>query len=93
MNKYSEDKIHAELKNLDGWKYHSNAIEKDFVFKNFKEALSMMVRIGFEAEGMNHHPEWTNVYNKLKIRLNTHDVEGITEKDFALAKKIDKLMP
>ena len=92
MNKYTEDKIHTELKTLDGWKFNSNAIEKNFVFKNFKEALSMMVRIGFEAEGMNHHPEWTNVYNKLKIRLNTHDVDGITEKDFALAKKIDTLM-
>ncbi len=93
MNKFNEAQIHSELKNLDGWKYNSNALEKSFVFKNFKEALSAMVRISFEAEAMNHHPDWTNVYNKLKIRLNTHDAGGITEKDFALAKKIDDLIP
>lgn len=90
--KFDDTKIQAELKNINGWKYNNGAIEKDLVFKNFKEALAMMVRIGFEAEKMNHHPEWTNVYNKLNVRLNTHDVGGITENDFALAKKIDALI-
>jgi 4a-hydroxytetrahydrobiopterin dehydratase len=92
MNKYSEEKIHAELKKLDGWKYNGNAIEKKFAFKNFREALATMVRIGFEAEAMNHHPDWHNIYNKLTIRLNTHDEGGVTEKDFALAKDIDKII-
>ena len=91
MNKYTNDKIEAELKTLNGWKYHKDALEKDFVFKSFKDAMANMVRIGFEAEKLNHHPEWFNVYNKLNIRLRTHDADGITTKDFTLAKKIDEL--
>jgi 4a-hydroxytetrahydrobiopterin dehydratase len=91
MEKYTEDKIQTELKNLDGWKYNNDAIEKDFVFKSFKDALANMMRIGFEAEKLNHHPEWFNVYNKLNIRLRTHDANGITARDFTLAKKIDEL--
>ncbi|MBL7893101.1 MAG: 4a-hydroxytetrahydrobiopterin dehydratase [Bacteroidia bacterium] len=90
--KFDDTKIQAELKNVNGWKYNNGAIEKNLVFKNFKEALSTMVRIGFEAEKMNHHPDWSNVYNKLNVRLNTHDANGITEKDFALAKKIDEII-
>lgn len=90
--KFDDTKIQAELKNLNGWEYNNSAIEKNFVFKNFKEALAMMVRIGFEAEKMNHHPAWTNVYNKLNVRLNTHDAGGITEMDFVLAKKIDEVI-
>lgn len=90
--KFDDTQIQAELQSLNDWKYNNNAIEKNFVFKNFKEALAMMVRIGFEAEKMDHHPDWTNVYNKLYIRLNTHDAGGITEKDFALAKKIDGII-
>lgn len=89
--KLATNQTESELKKLNGWKINKDALEKDVVFKNFKEALSMMVRIGFEAEAMNHHPEWLNVYNKLNIRLRTHDADGITEKDFALAAKIDKL--
>lgn len=91
MNTYTEEKIHSELKNLEDWKYKTNAIEKKFTLANFKETLAFMVRIGFEAEAANHHPEWTNIYNKLSIRLSTHDAGGITEKDFALAKKIDQI--
>ncbi|MBI2272029.1 MAG: 4a-hydroxytetrahydrobiopterin dehydratase [Bacteroidetes bacterium] len=90
--KFDDTKIQAELKNLNGWEYNNGAIEKNFVFKNFKEALAMMVRIGFEAEKMNHHPAWMNVYNKLNVRLNTHDAGGITERDFVLAKKIDEVI-
>jgi 4a-hydroxytetrahydrobiopterin dehydratase len=89
--KYDDTQVQSGLNKLNGWKYNNDAIEKDFIFKNFKEALAMMVRIGFEAEAMNHHPEWFNVYNKLNIRLRTHDANGITVKDFNLAEKIDKL--
>ena len=92
MKKFDADKIQAELKKTNGWKYTSGAIEKKFILKNFKEALATMVKIGFEAEALNHHPEWSNVYNKLTIRLNTHDAGGITKKDFDLAKKIDGII-
>lgn len=92
MKKMDDVKIRTELKKLEGWKYIKGAIEKKIVFKTFKDAMANMVKIGFEAEAMNHHPEWSNVYNKLTIRLNTHDAGGITKKDFDLAKKIDGII-
>jgi 4a-hydroxytetrahydrobiopterin dehydratase len=80
------------LGELPGWKYQREALAKTFTFGNFREALSFMVRVGFEADAMNHHPEWTNVYNRVVIRLNTHDADGkVTAKDVALARKIQSL--
>lgn len=85
-------KIKAALPALAGWTHHRDALAKEFTFGSFKEAMSFMVRVGFEAEAMNHHPEWTNVYNRVAIRLNTHDAGGkVTAKDVALAKKIESL--
>ena len=82
-------KIKAALVALPGWKFKRNALAKEFKFGSFKEAMSFMVRVGFEAEAMNHHPDWTNVYNRVAIRLNTHDAGGkVTAKDVALASKI-----
>jgi len=92
MIKYDDDKILIELEKLNGWEFKEDVIEKDFIFKNFKEAMTSMMRIGFEAEALNHHPIWTNVYNKLNIRLRTFIADGITERDFALARKIDELI-
>jgi len=92
MKKFNKKEITSGLKTITDWSYIEGAIEKKFVFKNFKETLANMIKIGFEAEAMNHHPEWFNVYNKLTVRLNTHDVGGITKKDFDLAKKIDEVL-
>ena len=64
----------------------------DIEFEDFKEAFSAMTRIAFEAEKLQHHPEWSNIYNSLEIFLFTHDAEGVTEKDFELAKTIDNLI-
>jgi len=84
--------IHGALEDLPGWSFQRDALAKTFKFGDFREALSFMVRAGFEAEAMNHHPEWTNVYNRVVIRLNTHDAGGkVTAKDVALAKKIQAL--
>ncbi len=84
--------IKAALDELPGWKLQRDALVKTFTFGTFREALSFMVRAGFEAEAMNHHPEWTNVYNRVVIRLNTHDAGGkVTAKDVALASKIQAL--
>ncbi len=86
----SEDEIQRELGTLNGWKHERDALAKTFKFGSFREALSFMVRAGFEAEAMNHHPEWTNVYNKVEVRLNTHDAGGkVTRKDVELAAKLD----
>lgn len=84
--------IDAALPGLPGWKFERDALAKEFKFGSFKEAMSFMVRVGFEAEAMDHHPDWTNVYNRVAIRLNTHDAGGkVTAKDVSLAKKIETL--
>ncbi len=84
--------INAALPSLPGWGFEGDALTKTFTFGGFREALSFMVRVGFEAEAMDHHPDWTNVYNRVVIRLNTHDAGGkVTAKDVALARKIQAL--
>ena len=74
------------------WEEKNNSLYRKFQFKNFSEAFAFMTRVALEAEKMDHHPSWTNVYNTVEITLNTHS-EGnvVTEKDRKLAKKIDSL--
>ncbi len=76
-----------------GWSLADDgaSISKTFRFKNFRDALAWMVRAGFEAEAMDHHPEWTNVYNRVEVRLTTHDTGGLTPKDIELAGRLEKL--
>ncbi|QBA63794.1 4a-hydroxytetrahydrobiopterin dehydratase [Muriicola soli] len=92
MEKLNSAQIEERLKKLEGWEYNNDAIETSFEFKNFKEAFTVMTRIAFECEAQNHHPDWSNVYNSLQIRLNTHDAGGVTDKDFALAKSIENII-
>lgn len=74
------------------WKEENNALSKSFQFKDFSEAFSFMTRVAFLAEKMNHHPNWTNVYNQVNIRLSTHDAGNtITDKDRKLAEAIDRI--
>lgn len=68
-----------------------DAIEKRFVFKNFVDAFGFMTRAAIWAEKLNHHPEWTNVYKTVDVVLTTHDVDGLSELDIKLAKKMDAL--
>ena len=91
MEKYTDGKIQSKLKELKDWQYVDNAIEKKFKFSDFTQALGFIVQVGLMAEKRNHHPELFNVYNKVSIRLNTHDANGVTEKDFDLAKAIDMI--
>jgi 4a-hydroxytetrahydrobiopterin dehydratase len=75
------------------WEEKNNKLSQTFAFKDFSEAFAFMTRVALIAEKMNHHPNWTNVYNKVTISLNTHDAGDIvTEKDRMLAKAIDKLI-
>jgi 4a-hydroxytetrahydrobiopterin dehydratase len=75
------------------WQEQNNQLYKKFEFKNFSEAFAFMTRVALAAEKMDHHPLWTNVYNKVEIWLNTHDAgDVVTEKDHQLAKKIDSLL-
>lgn len=84
--------INRRLEDLEGWEYKDDAIHTSFQFENFKEAFSVMVRIAFEAEAHQHHPDWSNVYNELQISLSTHDAGGVTEKDFKLARAIESIV-
>lgn len=75
------------------WEEKNNQLYCKFEFKNFSEAFAFMTRVALAAEKMDHHPLWTNVYNKVEIWLSTHDAgDVVTEKDRTLAKKIDKIV-
>lgn len=92
MKKLNPAEIETRLGALKGWEYNDGALETTFEFENFREAFTLMTRIAFECEAADHHPDWTNVYNRLHIRLSTHDAGGVTEKDFALAATIEALV-
>lgn len=75
------------------WKEQNNQLIRTFEFKDFSETFAFMTRVAILAEKQNHHPEWTNVYNKLEIKLSTHDAGSmVTEKDRKLAQAIDQLV-
>ena len=92
MNKLSQEDIEKRLLRFPDWDYFDNAIHAEFEFDNFKDCFSAMSRIAFECEALNHHPEWTNVYNTLNISLSTHDANGVTETDFQLAQAIENIV-
>lgn len=75
------------------WKEENNQLVRSFEFKDFVSAFSFMTRVALVCEKMNHHPEWTNVFNKVEVRLSTHDAgDVVTEKDRKLASLIDELL-
>lgn len=89
MEKLNEQQVVTALRELKGWELANGFIVKSFTFNDFKEAFGFMTRVAFEAEAQNHHPNWENVYNAVTIRLNTHDVGGITTNDIELAKTVE----
>lgn len=90
-SKLSEKEIQQQVTELGGWKVVGGKINKTFEFDDFVQAFGFMTRVAIEAEKMNHHPEWFNVYNRVTIDLVTHDVGGISNYDIKLAKTIDKI--
>ena len=91
MAKLSDEQIRNELGNLPGWSVVNGKLHKEFIFKDFIEAFGFMATAALHIEKMNHHPEWFNVYNKIKIDLVTHDAVGITQNDVNLAKTLNSL--
>lgn len=88
----TDTRIAEELKQLPGWSHGDDRLTRSYKFKDFSEALGFVVRVGLLAEQRNHHPELFNVYNTVKISLNTHDAGGkVTSKDVDLANAIQKL--
>jgi 4a-hydroxytetrahydrobiopterin dehydratase len=93
VDRLTDSERQAALGKLKGWAYDgaTNALTHDFKFRDFSEAFAFMTRVALLAQSANHHPEWSNVYNKVSIRLTTHDADGVTARDVALAEAIDKL--
>lgn len=89
--KLSDEQIKKELSNLPGWNVTNGKLHKDFIFKDFIEAFGFISKAAIHIEKMNHHPEWFNVYNKIKVDLVTHDASGITQNDIDLAKILNSL--
>ncbi len=89
--KLSDEQIRKELSDIPGWNVMNGKLHKDFVFKDFIDAFGFMSRAAIHIEKMNHHPEWFNVYNKIKVDLVTHDAGGITQNDINLAKILNSL--
>ncbi|MFS8858289.1 4a-hydroxytetrahydrobiopterin dehydratase [Synechococcus sp. H55.7] len=89
--KLSEAEIQAKLEELPGWSLQEGKLHRQFQFRSFVEAFGWMSSVALVAESMGHHPEWTNVYNRVRVDLTTHDAGGITELDFTLAQRMNEL--
>ena len=83
----------AALKDLGGWRYDSEAraLRRTFRFRDFSEAFGFMARVALEAEKVDHHPDWSNSYNRVDVSLQTHSAGGVTALDTALAAKMDRI--
>ena len=91
MKKYSNAEIIEKLQSFPGWKFENGFLTKTFQFTNFNETFGFMARVALIAEKMNHHPDWSGGYKHVIINLRTHDSDGITDKDFSFAEKVENL--
>lgn len=89
-DRLDDDTISAALSGLDGWSRAGDTIVRDFEFSDFVDAIGFIAKVGVLAERKNHHPELSNVYNRVRIELSTHDAGGITDLDIALAGEINE---
>jgi 4a-hydroxytetrahydrobiopterin dehydratase len=89
--KLTETEVKERLSEVQGWTLQGGKLHRAFECKDFVAAFGNMTRVALVAEAMNHHPEWSNVWNKVVIDLNTHSVGGISELDFKLAGKINEI--
>lgn len=89
MQKFTKEEAAKKMHELRDWRLEGHAIARDFRFADFKDAWAFMSAVAQEADRVDHHPEWSNVYNRVSIRLTTHDAGGLTQRDFDLARFID----
>jgi len=90
--KLTDDQIAARLGEIAGWEYADNLLRRTFQFDDFVAAFGFMASVALAAEKLDHHPNWSNVYNTVEIGLNTHDAGGVTEFDLVLAARINELV-
>ncbi len=83
--------ITDHLAHLAGWELQHGSLHREFTFRDFAEAFAFMTRVALAAEKLDHHPDWTNVYNRVRVSLSTHDLGGISTYDFELAKRINAI--
>ncbi|MEO8585845.1 MAG: 4a-hydroxytetrahydrobiopterin dehydratase [Acidobacteriota bacterium] len=83
--------VDARLSTLPGWKRVKERLHRTFTFTDFSEAFAFMVRAALAAEKMDHHPDWSNAWNKVTVNLSTHDAGGITDLDVKLAAKMNRI--
>lgn len=91
MSPMTSDEINSAMQSIDSWTLEQNSITKTFTFDTFVDAFGFMSQVALHAEKMNHHPDWSNVYNRVTISLSTHDAGGLTMNDFNLAQSIDSI--
>lgn len=91
MRRLSDHEVAAAAEQIAGWRVRDGKLHREFQFANFVEAIGFIDRVALEAEALNHHPEWSNVYNKVTVVLWTHDVGGLSHLDFRLAGKMNEL--
>ncbi len=89
--KLSEQQIAVELKKLAGWTVESGKLHRVFEFKDFSQAFGFMTRVALAAEKMDHHPDWSNTWNKVTVDLSTHSAGGLTANDFDLAARMQQI--
>jgi 4a-hydroxytetrahydrobiopterin dehydratase len=89
--KLNEQQMAAELKKLKGWTVEQGKLHRIYEFRDFSQAFGFMSRVALAAEGMGHHPDWSNAWNKVTIDLTTHSAGGLTQNDFGLAGKIQQI--
>tara|TARA_B110000196_G_scaffold274709_1_gene251781 strand:+ start:18 stop:317 length:300 start_codon:yes stop_codon:yes gene_type:complete len=93
MTRLNKQEIQARISKVDAvWILKGKFIHRDFVFKDFIQAFSFMTSVALIAEKSDHHPNWKNAYNKVNIALSTHNADGLTDKDFELAREIDQAL-
>lgn len=90
MDKLTNEEVENRLAELQDWALRKQRIEKDFEFADFQTAIAFMNRLVPTAEELNHHPDWSNSYNKVHISLTSHDVDGLTDNDFQFASAADE---
>jgi len=91
VTRLSEKEVVAELEKLPGWSLAQGKLHRIFEFRDFRQAFAFMTGVALAAEAMNHHPDWSNSWNKVTIDLMTHSAGGLTKNDFELAGQIQKI--
>jgi 4a-hydroxytetrahydrobiopterin dehydratase len=91
LHRLSDDEVSAELDTVPGWAIEDGKLHREFQFPDFVTAFGFMTKAALIAERMNHHPEWFNVYGRVRVDLTSHDCAGLSARDFKLAREMTKL--